>query len=48
MGTVTITLSGVDEARLPRLVTAIKTYIQRFGSTMKVEEDFPKPKGKKG
>ena len=49
MATVPITLTGVSEARLERLKTAIKTHLQRFGVEMKVavvgDDDGNKKKG---
>ena len=41
---VTITLIGVRVEQLPRLKTAVKSYIQRFGSDIKVDDGQEKPK----
>jgi hypothetical protein len=42
--TVRITLSGVKEAQLPRLKTAIKSYIQHFARETTVDDGMKKPK----
>ena len=43
--TVTITIVGVREEQLPRLKTAIKGELTRFGSSIRVDDGQPeKPK----
>ena len=47
--TVTVRIIGVRAERVPRLLTVLKSEIQRFGNTMEVEGAEPpkeKPDGK--
>jgi len=46
--TVTVTLTGVNHAHLPRLEKAVQRELTRFGSTITVEVEDPLPKPKKG
>jgi len=39
--TVTVKIVGVRRERVPRLLTAIKTHIQRFGNHLEIDEGAP-------